>query len=728
MLFNLRLVVAPPARHGDPSKHMIRRKSLSAAFGLWFVWGACALAETPAIGDYGGAGLWQTPTARFGDDGDAALGIVANSPYNRLFVNIQPTEGIEATFRYTDITNRLYSSDPNFSGNQSYKDRGLDLRFRLLKESEVLPELALGLRDLGGTQLFGAQYLVASSRYYDFDFSLGLGWGRLGSGGAIDNPFERTSTASAGPGKFSLSSLFASPKLGIFGGVAWDSPIKGLQLLAEYDPNDYQNEPFENPQDVKWPVNFGAKYKSRSGVIAGLSYQRGSVLSFQLGLSLNIAAANGIPKVLDPPPPPVREQMRKMVDVLPAPAAGVEDTVEPAQRVEQALREQRITMTGFAVSDDGLTAKIWLMPTPYRNSQQLIGRAARAVSLVLPDLVQSLHFVEVSNGVEVYEVKMYRSGFERAAARRAASREFQDSVAITAPSREQPEVQYSPDLFPSSGWSINPSLRSSVGGPDSFYFGQLWLKLGGYVNLTPNWSIDGTLGFNIYNNFEDLKLESNSALPHVRSDIKDYLKDGEQSLVRLETNYIQQFAPRWYGRVSAGIFEEMYGGIGGEVLYRPENPHWAVGINVNRVRQRDTNQRFTFRDYEVTTGHLTGYFEFDRPSVLLKLSVGQYLAGDRGGTVDISRQFPNGIRIGAFATKTNVSAREFGEGEFDKGVYIVIPLDAMLPKSATGGGAFLLRPLTRDGGQKVRDGRSLYDITNGAVKIRLPLRDNLYFE
>ena len=94
----------------------------------------------------------------------------------------------------------------------------------------------------------------------------------------------------------------------------------------------------------------------------------------------------------------------------------------------------------------------------------------------------------------------------------------------------------------------------------------------------------------------------------------------------------------------------------------------------------------------------------------------------------MSRQFPNGIRVGAFATKTNVSAAQFGEGAFDKGIYIVLPLDVMLPRSTSGSGAFLLRPLTRDGGQMVRDGRSLYGITNGAVKVRMPLRDNLFFE
>lgn len=684
--------------------------------------------ERPFASDYGGVGLWQTPSARFGSDGDATMGIVANSPYNRLNVSLTPLDGVETTVRYTDITNRLYSPFPEFSGNQSYKDRGLDIKLRLLGESDVLPAVALGFRDLGGTQLFGGQYLVASRRFYDFDFTAGLGWGRLGSGGPIDNPFARETTVSSGPGQFSVKSLFTSQQIGVFGGLTWDAPIEGLQLVAEYDSNDYKSEPFDNPQDVRFPVNVGAKYRLPGGAVAGLSYQRGNILSFQLGLAFNIGAANGVPKVLDPRPPSPRKPAATA-------AAAQAPTVEPAgdatavaQQVEAALKAQRITLRGFAMADDRQSARLWISPGPYRDTQKQIGRASRAASAVLPDSVVTLHIVEVSGGVETYDAAIVRPALDKAAAGAISLDEFQQAVTINAPVPGTAEPVYSPLKYPQTGWSLNPSLRSSIGGPDSFYFGQLWLKLGGFINLTPNWSVDGTLGFNLYNNFDDLKLESNSQLPRVRSDIKNYLKDGEQALVRLETNYIEQLATHWYGRVSAGIFEEMYGGVAGELLYRPSNPRWAVGVNVNRVRQRDFDQRFTFRDYEVTTGHVTGYFEFPRPSVLVKLSAGQYLAGDRGATLDISRQFPNGVRIGAFATKTNVSAAEFGEGEFDKGIYFVMPLDALLPRSTVGSGSFLLRPLTRDGGQMVRDGRSLYDITYGAVRSRLPLRDNLFFD
>ena len=81
-------------------------------------------------------------------------------------------------------------------------------------------------------------------------------------------------------------------------------------------------------------------------------------------------------------------------------------------------------------------------------------------------------------------------------------------------------------------------------------------------------------------------------------------------------------------------------------------------------------------------------------------------------TLDISRRFDNGITVGAFATRTNVSAQQFGEGSFDKGVYLRIPFDAMLPKSSNGMADFTWKPLTRDGGARLMRRNTLFELTS----------------
>jgi hypothetical protein len=80
------------------------------------------------------------------------------------------------------------------------------------------------------------------------------------------------------------------------------------------------------------------------------------------------------------------------------------------------------------------------------------------------------------------------------------------------------------------------------------------------------------------------------------------------------------------------------------------------------------------------------------------LSGGRYLAKDSGLTLNISKSFKTGFTLGFFATKTDISAFEFGEGSFDKGIYFSIPLDIVSGKYRKNNARFSWRNLTRDGG------------------------------
>ena len=79
----------------------------------------------------------------------------------------------------------------------------------------------------------------------------------------------------------------------------------------------------------------------------------------------------------------------------------------------------------------------------------------------------------------------------------------------------------------------------------------------------------------------------------------------------------------------------MFGGIGGEVYYRPFKSNFSTSLQFHKVKQRDYKQRFDFRDYEVETGHLGFYYDFPK-GISAQLLVGKYLAGDKGASQLIS--------------------------------------------------------------------------------------------
>ena len=86
---------------------------------------------------------------------------------------------------------------------------------------------------------------------------------------------------------------------------------------------------------------------------------------------------------------------------------------------------------------------------------------------------------------------------------------------------------------------------------------------------------------------------------------------------------------------------------------------------------------------------------------------------------DILRSFQNGTKFGIFASFTDVSSEQFGEGSFDKGIYINIPLDWLTGTPSMSKRNFTIRPITRDGGARLATARQLYKMVRDAREKQL---------
>jgi hypothetical protein len=182
------------------------------------------------------------------------------------------------------------------------------------------------------------------------------------------------------------------------------------------------------------------------------------------------------------------------------------------------------------------------------------------------------------------------------------------------------------------------------------------------------------------------------------------------TLPRLALSYNANLASNVFSRLSVGYLEEMFAGVAAEVLWKPTNSRLGVGVEVAHVWQRDPGFAFGtgYYDYATTTGFLSLYYAVT-PEYDLRLDLGQYLGGDRGGTLAVERRFANGWRIGAYATQTNVSYADFGEGSFDKGIYFTIPLELITGRATTERAEVTIQPILRDGGARLNLGPSLYE-------------------
>lgn len=693
--------------------------------------------------DWGDIGLMQTPTARMADDGEIGGGVQEVYPYAQLHLSLQALPWLETAVRYTEVLDVPFGAGSRTNSPQHYKDRSVDFKVHLVEEGRFLPAVAMGIQDFGGTGLFSSQYLVASRRFYDFDFSLGLAWGRAGTKGGLYNPFRLLSNSHFGrpytpavpggsgvPGSVTVSDLFIGKDVGFIGGVRWKTPVRNVFLDVEFDGNNYHEEAFAQKFNDSFPLNVGVKYCPFPELQFGVGYERGNKVTASVMLRTNFEKNLGTAKLLDPPPPQIYRrpeelplpvgveppaQSTTLRDIRTPTLTGVMDDDTVIANLKQMLAEQNLKLVAVTLHGEvGNAVVLWLEQDNYRYPARIVGRAARVLSEFAPKDAEYFTIIEVRNGMEMFRVTIERHDLERAAVGESSPEEILVDANLGGGQGDIKGAEYKHlQRFPNVGYDIAPQLRQNVGSPAGFYFYQFWMAFNGVLHLTPHWDMQSTIGVNLYNDFSGLPATSDSVLPHVRSDIDLYLQKGANNLVNLETNYIWSPAPQLYGRFSGGVFEEMYGGVATELLYRPFAQRWAVGVNVNHVWQRTYTQRLSFMGYQVTTAFVDLYYEWPYHNVLTQITVGRYLAGDLGGTVSIARRFRDGVVAGAFATKTNVSAARFGEGSFDKGIFISIPLDLGLPFSTRRYASTLFRPLTRDGGQRAEDGTSLYPLTDG---------------
>jgi len=686
--------------------------------------------------DFGGVGLLQTPSARFARDGQLTAGFNRVRPYDRYFVTLQAMPWLETTLRYTSVSNRLYSPVPDFSGDQTYKDRGFDIKLKLFDEGRIRPALAIGARDFIGTGLFSSEYIVASKNFGPLDASFGVAWGNLGTRGHIRNPlavvfpsFENREPFTAGGGTFN-NVYFRGPRVGFFGGIQYTTPIRGLTLKVEYDSNSYQQEALSNPQPVKTPFNAGLDYRILPWLNATASLQRGNQFGLTLTATTNFHRAT-VPPKFDPPGAPIGLDAQPIPDgggqpldskkfvpgVIGAPAqprGGVlaispTDSVIPAagpldKRITKALAIQGTAL--YSANLKGDTAELFVAQTRFYNAATGVGRIARAAFSVLPPEFEYVKIVLVENGVETLAVKVPRAGLIEAVdvQRGPAVDNLLKEVEITNPplSLEKAEVKGMVNtVYPLFLYSIRPGLKTTIGRPEQFILYQAYIALNGGILLGRGWDASGQFTLNVSNNFDKLKVQSDSQLPRVRSDIAEYLRQGTTAISHLQMDYSFNIAPSLYGHVYGGYLEEMFAGFGGELLYRPALQNWAIGAELSYVGQRNFNQMFGLQDYRVLTGYVTGYLAFPEPRIDASVRVGRYLAKDFGVTFDVSRTFESGVRVGAFATFTDVSAEEFGEGRFDKGIYMILPLNLIYNRNTRAAIGVAYRPLIRDGGQQL---------------------------
>lgn len=656
--------------------------------------------EVPGTGSsYGGAGLIEMRNARFRPDGMVEAGSSLRHQRRFHFLNWQALPWLETTFR---LAERLDGT----TGAGMTTDRAFDLKLRLVEESDWLPALAVGLQDFIGTGLYSGEYVVASKRFGRWDATLGLGWGRLGTGDDLGNPltavssrFERRPREVGQGGSINTFPFFRGEQAALFGGLEYSLPplwtplgsLDGLRAKLEYSADALRDERGGWPArttglrgEARSRLNYGLHW-SNGWLDAGLDWVHGTDLLFRLSARL------------DPDWVPARE-------ALPAMGARPLEQPDPEAAMRQALRQ-----AGFrpvAVEIQGVEARIAVAGGRQRRLAGAAGRVLRAVQPHLPPQVERLRLSWRQAGVEVARLTLPRRAMEAASRGHGSAEELFYASTLDPAGADQFGLMGGGSGFT---WGVEPRLSVLLGDPSRTLRWQAAAVVGGRWELGQGFAVAGSVSRAVAGNLAGAPA-SDSVLARVRSDAARYAREGETAIPALYAERIWGLGPDLFGRVTAGYLEPMFAGVSAEILWRPQDRPWALGLDVAHVAQRDYDQRLGVLGYQVTTGHVSAYADLPWFNLYGVARAGRYLAGDWGGTVEIGRRFASGIEIGGFATLTDVPFSRFGEGSFDRGIFIRIPLDlfGIETRAVT---PVVVRGVTRDGGARLAVDNPLWEVT-----------------
>ena len=645
------------------------------------------------------------PNALVEPDGTFSFGYSYDSPYGNLWATSTVLPFLQVTGRYVSV-NKIapFREGIDGSGYGKYKDKVVDFKLRAVKESTWFPAIAIGATDLQGTELFKGQYVVATKTFgnaKNFEASIGYG-------------FQRPN--------------------GVFAGARWyPQDLPSWAVVAEYDANDYSKD---------YRAGETGANTRRGGPSVGLEYRWGW-LGAQVARSRDQFSANAyisipfsqrefIPKIFEPAAFQSKD--------APAPVTAAEWQANPAHgaALVQALVKQ--DYKNIRVELDRGILKLTLTNNRISNTGRAVGRATRTALAFAPHGTRAIHvtYTKLEQPVVTYEffdlkrLTDYFTGLvDRSAFLQTVLVRYgtpadrigdeqgmlialkeEDGLSVQT-GRDGNIVQLSSEDREANRFKVVPKFGFFFNDPS----GALRYELAAAANydkrLREGLYFNSVLRASIVENISGVTQESNSLLPHVRTDIAEYKRGGRFKLNKAMLNQYLQPAERVYARLSGGFYEEMYRGVGGQVLYLPKDSRWAADLTVDALQQRGYEGWLDKRDYKTVTA--LGAMHYRLPyDVTVTARVGRFLARDTGARLEFKRRFQSGIEVGAWYSYTNgndiTSPGSQANPYRDKGVFLSIPLNSMLPMDSQANAGIAISPWTRDVGQMVTSPGDLYEM------------------
>jgi hypothetical protein len=670
----------------------------------------------PSFAGY--TGLWDMPDAKLTPDWHLRIGGSYNHPYYYVHITTGLFDRLEINGRVTGIRGEKTNLGDDYG---DYKDKSIDLKFIVLKESDFWPSIAVGANDIHGTGLFTSRYLVGTKTLGPWRLTLGLGQGMLGG----KSSSERAAVARKSSDDAAFAYLTSNDTdFKIFGGVEYMISEK-LSLLAEYSSIEY--EKVRGGEEAKIPINLGLKYYLGEGFHIHAGYARGETLS--AGLFFDWPLDPEGPLGWEREAPPVREER----DIL---AAATADEQKLAEVIASSLKKDGFSTARVLVSGNQVWVEI--ANTRYNSPAMAVERAFRVLDMIAPNDIDQFYLVLTSNGVFLTGLGASREHMRLFWDNSTDKRTFLSFSEITT-SRERlwkdfaqsdQDINEATTEWSKWNFSFRPRISTFLNDPSGFFKARISMDLVGQYLPWKGGQFIGRYSIPIYN---DISTSQTVDEPNAAStDIIQYTSRQTPHFTQYGFDQMLELPAGTLFHIGAGAFTSAYLGFGSEIYKSFWGGRLGIGLEGFYVWKRDLENDFQLREgYDpYYTYHLNIYTQpFANSGLEFGFRIGRFLAGDQGVRFEVARTFRH-FTLGGWYTITDTSDfnSEFNRDYRDKGVFVRIPLSIFDTGPTSGRIKYSLAPWTRDPGQMIGGFRSLYPmgdepITPYAVKSGLPGND-----
>lgn len=669
-----------------PCRSRGRAFPLLAAAALAALLAASPAASPARAGDepftspsnYGLTGIYEIPTARVMRKHRYRFGVTEVRPYRYY----RGTIGLFDRFEVNGTFNEILGVKSEKTGD-NLRDKEIDFKLQIVKEGKYLPAIAIAICDPHGTRVYASQSIVASKQVYPFDFTIGLGNGRLG----------KRQLPETGEGL--KIELFTAPKswwrdAQLFGGIQY-APADWITLAAEYSPIRYERQYRDFAHDtyfrepVRSKINAGVRLKPFRGAEIDVSWQRGE----EIGVGATFAFDIGRP-ILPIHDPPYREADAARQGAL-------------SDRIAAAL-----LATGFSdigVEADDFSLRIDAENDRYFFTPNAIEAVVDSIAPMVPARYEYVRIRIKENGIPLVEFITTSAAIEGLREGRIPKSRFFEISSYRTEFIGEPIGKTVGRRW--YDFSIGPALEGFINDPSSYFSFRAGATAA--LALFPWKGGSLVLGAETYP-FDTVDTNVEPLSIPVRSDSALY-KTEDVYLGRLLFEQIVKANLPVYGRAAAGLLETMYAGADAEVAMPLFRGRLIASAGGSVVRKRSPDEPFRMvGNTWYKTAFLGGRLNIPEADIWFDVKGGRFLAGDYGARFSMSK-FIRGVTLTAWYTVTDTSifSDPWNDGYRDKGISATIPIRLFLGRDSRTAYRISLSPWQRDAGQDINRYNTLTD-------------------